>query len=98
MLNDVTTREDLIKPIAALLGSSQDQARLSLNAVFAVLADTIRSGRNVQIKGLGGFTWRPTLERQRRNPGTGETVIVPAGRRLRFKPSPLINKKGDVAP
>lgn len=98
MLNNVTTREDLIKPVAAVLGSSQEQARQSLNAVFAVLADTIRSGQSVQIKGLGSFTWLPTLERQKRNPATGQTIIVPAGRRLRFKASPLIKKRTETYP
>jgi DNA-binding protein HU-beta len=98
MLNNVITREDLIKPVAAVLGSSEKQARQSLNAVFAVLADTVRSGQSVQIKGLGSWTWLPTLERQRRNPGTGGTVIVPAGRRLRFKPSPLLKKRGETNP
>lgn len=87
MWNNVLTREDLVKPLAALTGGSQEQARRTLTALITVLADTLRAGQSVQLKGLGCFEWCATRERQRRNPGTGEPVIVPAGRRLRFKPS-----------
>lgn len=94
MLNNVTLREDLIAPLAARLGGSPEQARRALTAVVTLLADTLRAGQTVQLKGLGRFEWRATLERQRRNPSTGEPVTVPAGRRLRFKPSPLLKKPG----
>lgn len=97
MLNNALTREDLIKPLADLTGVSQEQSRRTLNAIVALLADALRAGQSVQLKGLGSFVWLPTLERQRRNPGTGEPVIVPAGRRLRFKPSTTL-KHREVAP
>lgn len=97
MLNNVLTHKDLVKPLAARSGGSLEQARRFLTATTTLLADTLRAGQSVHLKGLGRFEWVATLERPRRNPGTGEPVIVPAGRRLRFKPSRSLNHRGDRA-
>ena len=98
MMKNVTLREDLVAPLAARVGGSPAEARRYLTAALAVLADALRAGQSVQLNGLGSFFWLPTLERQRRNPGTGEPVIVPAGRRLRFKPGSRLKQRREVAP
>ncbi len=58
------------------------------------LIEAIKLEGKVVVRDLGTFTVRDTPERQGRNPATGEPLMIPAGKRLTFKPSPAL--KGNL--
>lgn len=56
-------------------------------ALFDTLAEVLRRGERVEIRGLGTFSVARTKARKGRNPRTGAAIDIPPGRRVRFKPS-----------
>ena len=56
------------------------------DALFATLAEALRQGERIEIRGFGTFSVTETKARNGRNPRTGQPVKIPAGRRVRFKP------------
>jgi nucleoid DNA-binding protein len=47
----------------------------------------IETGDKVEMRGLGVFEAKQTKARTGRNPSTGESIEIPAGRRITFRPS-----------
>lgn len=58
-----------------------------------IRARGITSGKRMQIHGLGTFETHPVAARKGRNPGTGEAIAIPAGLRIRFRPSSALKDK-----
>lgn len=67
--------------------SSKTKARDALNVAFNAIAVALQTGVAVQLKGFGRFAAVDTSARTVRNPKTGETCVIPAGKRVKFKPS-----------
>ena len=82
----------LIEKVATRLGVSRKEAARAVHAVFDVTASTVAGGESVVISNFGTFQPRPRPAHRARNPQTGETVLVPARRRLRFVVSPLLEQ------
>ena len=80
-------KKDLVIGLTKVL-STQQEGRVALERVFSEMTRALRSGQKVVISGFGSF--HPYLSRphKRRNPKTGESVLVPARKKVRFKPSP----------
>jgi len=57
------------------------------DALFAAIAEALKRGEAVELKGFGSFSVVETPARNGRNPRTGTALRIPAGRRVRFKPS-----------
>jgi nucleoid DNA-binding protein len=57
------------------------------DALFATFAEALRQGERVGLTGFGSLSVVETKARTGRNPRTGESVDIPPGRRIRFKPS-----------
>lgn len=78
-------KSELIKAIASESGLTQAQAENALNAYCKVVIDELGDGGEVNIVGFGSFTIAQRAERAGRNPKTGETLTIPAGRAPKFK-------------
>ena len=67
-----------------------------VNAIFEQMAESLRTGERIELRGFGCFTLRTRRARVGRNPKTGETVSVPrrvalsfaAGKELRERINP----------
>lgn len=84
----------IAKSLAATLGVPTAAARRQLDLTIEFIAAALRDGASVHLKGLGKFSVATTAERPGRNPKTGEPHTVPAGRRVKFKPSKQLLKSG----
>jgi nucleoid DNA-binding protein len=49
------------------------------------MVETLLAGNRVNLYGLGTFEVRATKEKMGRNPKTGESIKIPAGRKVVFK-------------
>jgi len=56
-----------------------------VNAVFEKMIETVSSGSEVTIYGFGTFSVKNTESRKGRNPRTGASIDIPAGKKLVFK-------------
>ena len=75
--------------VAANLAEAQDlskaRAKSILDGVRDHMVETLLSGNRVNLYGLGTFEVRATKEKMGRNPKTGESIQIPAGRKVVFK-------------
>jgi nucleoid DNA-binding protein len=54
-------------------------------ALFAVIREALAQGQGVSLPGLGSFSVVLHAARMGRNPRTGESIAIPARRRIHFK-------------
>ncbi len=80
------TRSQLIQRLAAQNPDLTDRELERLvSAIFETIAAGLARGDRIEIRGFGSFTVKEYAPRVGRNPRTGETVHVPAKRRLYFR-------------
>ena len=72
---------------------SRAAAERSFNAVLSIISDELVNTGSVTLVNFGTFTVVDCAERQAVNPQTGEPVIVPAHRTVRFKPGTGLKKR-----
>ena len=61
-------------------------AQASVDAIVSALTMALAKGARIEIRGFGSFTSSQRPPRKARNPRTGESVVVPSKRTVRFKP------------
>lgn len=60
-------------------------AKSAVDGLLNAIEQELIHGGKITMRGLGTFYTKPTAARVGRNPKTGETVNIPAGRALRFR-------------
>ncbi len=78
-------KRELVDAVAAATGLPRKDAVVIVHAVFDTIGSALAAGERVTISGFGTFEAVQTGPRVARNPGTGETVAVPARVRPRFR-------------
>jgi DNA-binding protein HU-beta len=64
-----------------------------VNDFIESLSEKLIADGKVRIEGFGTFTLKETKERQGRNPQTGESITIKAGKKVLFKPSDVLKNK-----
>jgi DNA-binding protein HU-beta len=85
-------KAQLIQKISRDTGVRRTQAILGVKSLVNCIRDTIREGGKISLTGLGTFKVKARKARPGRNPKTGETISIPAGRKISFKPSLSLKK------
>ena len=78
-------KQDIVKNVAATLEATQKDAAKYVDAVFTTIKDAMVDGESVNIAGFGKFEVVEKDECQRRNPQTGESIMVAAHKAPKFK-------------
>ena len=71
-------------------GMPRTQAARAVDATLAAIAEALKNDEKVQLIGFGAFETKVRPARKGRNPHTGETLDIPAGRSVGFKPGSLL--------
>jgi DNA-binding protein HU-beta len=79
-------KSDLIDAVAKRSEVTKTLAAQVVDAVLATVTETLGTGEDVALSGFGTFAVIERPERQARNPRTGESVTVAAGKVVKFKP------------
>ena len=89
------TKADLVDIIYERVGDSRKKREASevVEAVFAIIRDSLRRGENVKISGFGTFAVYQKHARRGRNPITGETITIDSRRVLTFKPGQVLRDR-----
>jgi len=87
-------RSDIIRTLQVQFKNmrAMDAAQM-LNTVIDEMISAIANDNRIEIRGFGSFQSRKHSTKNGYNPTTGETMIVPAGRTILFKPSRDLTKK-----
>lgn len=72
-------RSEFVAEVAAKSGLSQKDTNETLDAVFAVLSESVGAGEKVSIPGWLSVERTERAARTGRNPQTGATLQIPAG-------------------
>ena len=81
------TRKKLIDMYSTREMLTKKEADRQVKAVMDALSDALAVEDRIHIPGLGTFKAAYRIERQVRNPRTGEALVIPAKRVVTFKPS-----------
>lgn len=77
--------EDLKAAVASCSGLSKAQTSQALAAFIDHLQTSLSKGNKISLPGVGNFEVAARPARQGRNPQTGETIIIPASKAVKFK-------------
>jgi len=70
----------------------KSQGARAIKALVKVIREAVNTGDKVSLTGLGTFKVKARKSRKGRNPKTGETIQIPQGRKISFKPSLSLKK------
>ena len=82
----------LVAKVAQESRIKKSQAVRAIKGLVKVIREACNSGDKVSLTGLGTFKVKPRKSRKGRNPKTGETIQIPEGRKISFKPSLSLKK------
>jgi integration host factor subunit beta len=84
---DALSRSELIARLAqAMPAVTVSQVEDAVKTLLDSLAESLATGRRIEIRGFGSFSLHSLPPRLARNPKTGEKLTVGHKRRLHFKP------------
>ena len=78
-------KSEIVATIADELDVTRKDAERAVDTVFKMISDALADGDKVVISGFGTFEVRTRVEREGRNPRTGEIVKVPQQKTPAFK-------------
>jgi DNA-binding protein HU-beta len=78
-------KTDFVQALAEKTGSSQTDAAEYVDAVIAVISDTLAKGDEIKLPGFGTFQVADRAATEGRHPRTGEKITIPASKQARFK-------------
>ncbi len=80
------TKSELVEKIMeANSFLNRKESELVVNIIFDSMANALKDGDKVEIRGFGSFTVREREAREARNPKNGEVVTIPAKKTPFFK-------------
>lgn len=78
------TKTQLVAAVAEAMGSDKKTASAALDAIASVVASEVAAGGAITLPGLGKVACRARPEREVRNPATGEKMMKPADKQVKF--------------
>ena len=87
------TKSNLVDLIRERFGSSKKEGAEVVEAVFAIIRESLRHGGKVKIHGFGTFAVGHKHERPGRDPRTGTPIVICSHRVISFTPSQLLKDR-----
>ena len=78
-------KHDIVDEVVNRTGLSKTKAEIAVETVFETMKRSMERGERIELRGFGVFNIRPRKTGIGRNPRTGEEVIIPPGKAVRFK-------------
>ncbi|MDT0618755.1 MAG: HU family DNA-binding protein [Salinisphaeraceae bacterium] len=78
-------KSELTDAVAADADLSKADAAKAVDATIDAITDALKKGDKVSLVGFGVFSVRTRAARQGRNPKTGQSINIPAGKTPGFK-------------
>lgn len=79
------TKHTIARQLAAERGTTLKAALETVNTLLDILTTAVKEGDDIKLTGFATFRVVDTKEIKGRNPITGEPLIIPAGRKVKFK-------------
>jgi len=79
------TKTDLVTEMAEQAGITKATAEKALDSLISSLGDALSDGDKITLVGFGTFDVSDRAQREGRNPRTGESIVIPASKVVKFK-------------
>lgn len=79
------TKAELVGNMAEKAGITKAMAEKALNSLISALGDALGQGDKITLVGFGTFEVAERSQREGRNPRTGETIVIPSSKVVKFK-------------
>jgi DNA-binding protein HU-beta len=86
-------KREFIESISESNQMTQAAARKALNTLLSTMMETMKDGEKVTISGFGSFRVVAKAAQKGRNPQTGQPIVIPARKVVRFKPARKLTEK-----
>ncbi|AQT06324.1 HU family DNA-binding protein [Acetobacter persici] len=63
-----------------------------IDAYLSGITKSLKEGKDVTLSTIGKLSVKETSERAGRNPATGESITIPAGRKVKFTPAKVLKE------
>lgn len=81
------TKLEIARELAERKDMPLADAIKAVDGVIDIMKDAFKNGRNVYLRGLGSLVIKERKEKTGRNPRTGEVIIIPAHKEVKFNQS-----------
>ena len=81
------TKLEIARELAERKDMPLADAIKAVDGVIDIMKDAFKNGRNMYLRGLGSFVIKERKEKTGRNPRTGEVIIIPAHKEVKFNQS-----------
>lgn len=85
-------KKELLAHLSAGTGLSKLEAERILGVLTRFIQHHVVEGEKVILPGLGGFETQFVEEKKGRNPKTGEQLLIPAHRKIRYSPASIFKR------
>lgn len=79
-------KQELIDQVAGITGLEKKKTKEVLDAFLWSVSKKLEEGGEVKLSKFGSFSVKQHQEREGRNPSTGERLVIPARKRVKFEP------------
>ncbi len=80
------TKADLVAQVAAKANLTKSAAERLLNATLESIQEVLVNEGKLTLTGFATFAVEERKERTGRNPRTGESIVIPASKVVKFRP------------
>ena len=84
------TKSNIVDSVYERTELTKKEAAEYVNEVLEVMKETLEEGEEIKLSGFGKFEVRHKEERMGRNPQTGDEILIPERKVLRFKVSQVL--------
>ncbi len=81
----VVNRHGLVSAVAEKTGLPRGKALSAMDAVFEVISESLKGGKEVRVLGFGAFAVSERKAGKGRDPRTGAEIDIPASKSVRFR-------------
>ncbi len=80
------TKTEFVAKLAERTELKKADAEKAVNSFLETVTETLKAGDKITFPGFGTFEVAERAAREGRNPQTGATIQIPAGKAPKFKP------------
>jgi DNA-binding protein HU-beta len=87
------TKAELVAKVASGSGITKSQADGAVDGFVSAVSEALAGGDKITLVGFGTLSVVARSQREGRNPRTGEKIIIPASKAVKFKAGKTLNEK-----
>lgn len=84
------TKSNIVESVYSRTELTKKESSNCVNEVLELMKETLEGGEEIKVSGFGKFEVRKKDERIGRNPRTGDEILIPERKVLRFKVSQVL--------